>query len=829
MKNLFKHIIGHYLILWAVQIILILLLMTCFDHVSQTNFFLYNNLPFIFVVINYWLWNKLIGLFSDTRERFDARYPGKQWQLSFYRYIWPLISIAVPYILVAVFCYSGLYWHIQEKYYLWPSIPDVNYFSAKGYIVFILKFIVRFCGIIPIFIFVSIYNTKRKNVIGEKVVLYAILIYFILGPLANYENFNRIDFFQLIISMSSFLWYVILKPHRPTRLFKKANLNYYLFTALVISQFIFIFKNFNGFISPYCFYIALILAAYSLRAGWKAAVIGGICGLNIWSAVWWFFCLPDSVACRCKSCGALTFSSNNECPKCNQPLEYKVFSFTSKIKYNIRPGGIFIIGTIIIIILAINIVKIIDKRHDTEPIKIGSKKINLMMPYNFKDIIILKNGEVIGTNSAVVERFGFGESDQKKFQYFKDNEELYAKLENYSTNKIVRLARKKWRRKADVILKKLFLCDYDVNKIPENDMPDCDGELIELAHKIKNKYRGFPNISLYNCYDFLFSNHWYSISIKQRKERFNYYFKYNFPNAFLTLIAKYSEPEWYKGSQKMPITEYWFKRQKVYNEDQIKKCLFSMNTMKFRILSSELPSICASPLIRDICANYEVRKFFYLIKRPPRIEYDILRSQKVVLPYLRQKISKSHFLKVNLYLKILVMNPDLFTTEDFEIIKTMLNHKHCHGSKGLIMSIDRPELWNLLSTEYNYSGIHNLFPREFISTNAFDVCCKIEKQLEYSNDLYLNVFSRIPNEKAVDKVLNLILEQQYEILTVAKSDAINRAEIMKRFAAQSKRYSLIVDKTCNYPYPGAEEVLKSIRDKCSEEDKIKIDAFLQDD
>ncbi len=199
MKNLFKHLIGSYIILWAVQIIIILLLMTCFDHVSQTNFYLYYNLPFIFVVINYWLWNKLIGLFSDTRERFDARYPGKQWQLSFYRYIWPLISIAVPYVLVAVFCYSGLYWHIQEKYFLWPSIPDVNYFSAKGYIVFILKFIVRFCGIIPIFIFVSIYNTKRKNVIGEKVVLYSILIYFILGSLANYENFNRTDFFQLII------------------------------------------------------------------------------------------------------------------------------------------------------------------------------------------------------------------------------------------------------------------------------------------------------------------------------------------------------------------------------------------------------------------------------------------------------------------------------------------------------------------------------------------------------------------------------------------------------------------------------------------------------
>ena len=139
---------------------------------------------------------------------------------------------------------------------------------------------------------------------------------------------------------------------------------------------------------------------------------------------------------------------------------------------------------------AINIVKTIDKKHNEAPIKIGSKTINLMTPYNFKDIIILKNGEVIGTNSAVVERFGFGESDQKKFQYFKDNEKLYAKLENYSTNKIVRLARKEWRRKADVILKKLFLCDYDVNKIPENDMPDCDGELIELAGLKKKKIGG---------------------------------------------------------------------------------------------------------------------------------------------------------------------------------------------------------------------------------------------------------------------------------------------------------------------------------------------------
>ena len=65
-----------------------------------------------------------------------------------------------------------------------------------------------------------------------------------------------------------------------------------------------------------------------------------------------------------------------------------------------------------------------------------------------------------------------------------------------------------------------------------------------------------------------------------------------------------------------------------------------------------------------------------------------------------------------------------------------------------------------------------------------------------------------------------------ELLFVAKSDAINRAEIMRKFTEESKNYNLTAEVICKYPFPSAEGVLESIRDKCSKENRIKIDEFL---
>ena len=213
-----------------------------------------------------------------------------------------------------------------------------------------------------------------------------------------------------------------------------------------------------------------------------------------------------------------------------------------------------------------------------------------------------------------------------------------------------------------------------------------------------------------------------------------------------------------------------------------------------------------------------------------KLKFELYKSQKVVLPYLRRQLSKKNFNKVNTYLGILFMNPELFTKKDVVIIESMANGKYCYASKNLIMALDRPELWDLIKVyKFSYSGgEYNFLPREFKSTNAFDVCCEIENDLRYSNGLYINIFSRIPNEIAINKVLTLIAKNKYEIKIVAQSDAINRAEIMRRFAEQSTDYEKLVDVICNYPFPGAVKVLKSIRDKCSEKSKLKIDEFLKE-
>jgi hypothetical protein len=363
--------------------------------------------------------------------------------------------------------------------------------------------------------------------------------------------------------------------------------------------------------------------------------------------------------------------------------------------------------------------------------------------------------------------------------------------------------------------------------LSKNDLPNCDDELIGLAYK----YVKPINKSLYNCYDFLFSNYWYSLNYEDRKNRFDYYFKYNFPNLFLSMIAKYSEPEWFKNSSKMPKRKFGWRNQVIYNKNQIKKNLFSIiSDKKFIVLFSNYSSICASPEIRGICVNYQVRDHLsMIIMKYFKLKFELYKSQKVVLPYLRRQLSKKNFSKANSYLKILFMNPELFTKEDIKIIESMANGKYCRARKDLIMALDRPELWDLIKVyKFSYGGgEYNLLPREFESTNAFDVCCEIENDLRYSNGLYINIFSRIPNEISINKVLNLITKNRYEFTTVAQSDAINRAEIMRRFAEQSTDYEKLVNVICNYPFPGAKKILKSIRSKCKSKNKRKIDEFLK--
>jgi len=787
MKNLFKLIIGPYLILWVAQIAASLYLMLCFDHVSRTNFILHYLLPAIFVLANYWLCNKLIGLFSDKREGFDRHYPGKHWQLAFFRYNWPLISIAVPYIFLALFCYSGLYWLVQEKYFMWPEIPGAAYFSARGQIVFILKFLARFSRIVPIFIFASVYNAKKKNLLAEKMIVWFLLFNCLIYSLADFTNFNKTNVLGITTSAASFFWYIFLKPRKPKTLYAKKNFSYYFFVVLVLCQFVNPYKLFSGFIFPYSIIIIIVLACYSLRAGWKAFFIGGLCGINVWSAVWWFLCLPDSIVCKCKNCGAKTISTENNCPNCKQILDYKVYSLTSRLKINIRPGAVIALTIFIFLFISVIYFKdrgfIIGKRvYDNK--SYFSYFINVAAPYGFKNIVILKDNKVIGTNSAV--NVVKNDKIQKPITYQQNGETLFSRgREQYSSNIIVRVAKHKWREKANSIFKNLEKTDYYIDKIQKPDMPDCDGELIELAYKLKDRLP--RNLSLYNCFDFMFSNYWYSLEVNQRKARFNYYFKSLwFPKSYMGFIAKYSEPGWFKSDNQMPIVEQNFvpnfKMPQIYNENQIKKYLFSKGFLRFAILLSEYPSVCASPLIREICANFAVRPSG---STAAIIKFDIYRSEKIVLPYLRTK--KLGFRNFELYLKILAMNPASFTQKDFEIIKNeVLKKKNFPLDLGYVAALDRPELWNLIKNPtkgkyyHQYYNSTKFFPREIKSTNAFEICCKLEKEPspEYLKPFFVNVFSRTRNKKAVEKVRQEIQSPQTKKI-VEESDAINRLEIMK--------------------------------------------------
>ncbi len=673
---------------------------------------------------------------------------------------------------------------------MWPEIPDAAYFSAKSYIVFILKFLSSFCRIVPIFIFASIYNVKKKDVLAEKIILWVLLFICAFYSVLGFSNFNKVDLLWIISSSAVFFLYIFFKPVRPKKILSTKYFSYYFLVILVLFQFVNQYKLFSGFIFPFNAIVMIVLACYSCRVGWKGFILGAVCGLNIWSAIWWFFCLPNSIVCKCKNCGAKTFSNNKICPSCKQILEYEIYSLTSRFKINIRPGAVIAVSALVIIFLSIFCVKklgFLFRKNLNYKHLYDSYIINVVAPYNFKDVVILKDNNIIGTNSVI--NITKGDGYLKPITYQQNGEKLFGMPMNNMSNITARVAKQEWEEKAEQIYTNLIENDYYIDKIQKEFMPDCDGTLLQLAYKMEHIIS--KNLSLYNCYDFMFSNFWFSLNVKQRKDRFNYYFSsLNFPDSFLGLLSKYSELDWFKSNSKMPIIEPQvipgLVMQTIYNEDQIKDSLFSKKFQGVPILVTEYPSVCASPLIRKICANYTVRTGWGLSKK---IEFDIYRSEKVVLPYLRTQ--KLNLQKFNLYLKILAMNPDSFTEKDFEKIKfEVLKDRKISLNLGGIAALDRPELWDLIKNPkknknkyQNYFSVNNFyqyFPREIKSTNAFEICLKLEKERSpsYLNPFFVNVFSRIKNEKAVNKVRQ---EIQNDRVTEAliNGDAINRIKIIK--------------------------------------------------
>ena len=824
MKNLFKHIIVPYLILWFIQIILALILMMFFDHISDTTTFLNLFFPVAFILANIWLCDKLIGLFSQKRERFDARSPGKQWKITFFRYIWPMISVIIPYLLLLPVYSSGLYWHIQEKYFLWPSFQNATFYLTRNHIFFIIRLFSYLCGIFSVLMFVSVYNYKHKNLLLEKSTLFLLILIFILYINENINSSSVLNYksgVMIILTAITFLWFVFFKPRKCVPPLKKSNLNFYLFTGLIIFQIAFIY-NFNEFVFPLNYYIAFALAVFSFfKSGFISAIIGALCGLNIWSALWWFFCLPDSVLCKCKSCEKQTFSFKTVCPGCGKPLKYETNVLILQMKNKVRPGAIIVFFIFIMYVIAF----FTNKKSESMKFK-----LTIVAPYGYSNVIIRNSAKIIGTNLTVVNLPLAYIALTNNLSYELDGQKLTTHYSPARSKKAkVYITKPDVNEKAEFIIKKLALFDYKTDKINEIDGLSNDEEAIDLIFKSYNK-------SLYKCCEIMISNYWYSLDVKQQRERFIYYLqmpRYSYRlNKFVEIMAKVANPAWYKTTPVIPESNQK-NSDKIYSEAEFEEILFSKEN-KLKITFNRAP-MCSSPLIKKIKAELQVRTS--IIER----NFDIPE----VLPYLREyqikkelevtpKSKKSNIynrLRFENYFKILINNPSHIIQEDIQnTIKALRSDKYSIA-RELPMAMDKPEIWTEVG---NTNGIQwggrygrykrPIFHREIKSSNAFEACENLMK-ICFAIDLQImaiDIFSRIPNDRAVNKVLEILPKHLYR---VAKSDAINRAEIMKRFAEQSTNCNLTAEVICKYPFPGEEEVLKSIRNKCSEENKIKIDIF----
>ena len=238
-----------------------------------------------------------------------------------------------------------------------------------------------------------------------------------------------------------------------------------VFAGIVIFQIALVFNTikYNGFIFPFNFYLAICLAVFSFyKAGIVPAIIGALCGLNLWSAIWWFFCLPDSILCRCKSCGKRTFSFKKVCPQCRLPLKVEIDPLISKLRNRVRPGAIVLIIIICIFVFGYNINKIAGEYRK----KIITNDLFVYAPYGYSNVIIRSSGNIIGTNVALLNSKVSEESLTNDFSYEVDGENLIVQHHNSNPfNSFVIVTKPESRQRILPVIKQLALYDYMPDEI----------------------------------------------------------------------------------------------------------------------------------------------------------------------------------------------------------------------------------------------------------------------------------------------------------------------------------------------------------------------------
>lgn len=824
MKNLIKHSIKAYLILWMSQVAVSLPLMLFFDVSSSSGMVLIIVIPVIFLLINITLCERLFGLASKRREKFNMLYPGSRIVINFFRYILPIISLFIPYLLISLVYLSGLYWKIQHEVFMWPRIEGINTAFATGQL-YVPLYITLFLFLILAFYMVeAVSNIKRKKMIFIRIVVIYLCLLIFNFKFNNSDLTYNSEIILLIQYAILFFWFTYFKPERPRELFSKKNINYWLFIAFFLFMFVkpTSIKSFTIYSRLY--YIAIVVAIYSLRAGWRGALIGGICGLNIISAIWWLLCIPVSTICRCKNCGATTVTCNMKCPRCKTPQNYEAIKIFQQIKNRVRPG--FMVLALISFILFINYVVLNNNLIRSDNHKKNGYIINTYSSINnsLTNIVIVYNGEIVGTNKTNT-KIDFQESD---VEYYCRGEELTVISISYAgSNVYVHLRSTSNITYVDNIVTKILYYDYDIADKINKEFQLNETDLIDLAYFIK--ISPVRNKSLYKCYAEIFSNYWHSLTPTEQKEKFMFYFsKSDIPTLFLLMIAKNSSPEWFKGSTAMPYIPIRNRRiRHIFNESQVKRLLFFSPYLGVSRMTTIYNLVSPSETIKKIVENYNARKKFTLSFIDNKIPKSFVVNYRYALPYYR-KYYKNEKIKFQYYLLTLI-NQKKYNTNDLEIIKYLIKN-NVVASDSYYVALDNTEIFDCLKSKRKFhvpsfyrDNDFSYLPREIKSSNAYEICKTIIKKKKF----LVNVLSRIKKDDAINNTIEYILISQDGLNMVTRSDAINRAEIMKKYAEQSTNYNLTTRVICDYPFPGAVEVLKSLREKCDEDTQMYIDETLE--
>ncbi|MCX7004053.1 MAG: hypothetical protein NTV22_12400 [bacterium] len=390
-------------------------MLSLLPHYNTTrNNLLFVVLPYAGMGATLWLTHRLVGLVGLRREQVTARFPGPRWQLEVLRVLLPLVCALLPPLFLVAWADCGAYWAVQRAWHGAPLLPYAARYTACMFLPCVLgTWTAMTIFLSGIALANSYARSNQIGWIGQFMLLAAGAVAF-GASLLLFTLFNVYALDPQVISglalwpLCVLVYALVLRPQRPASLRLGALLRYVIFVALCIMVVP------GGASAASCGpwlcpapnpwphdAMTLRTASSALRRnGWLAALLALPCGLNLWWALGWLLCLPDSVMVLCAGCDARTHSWRARCPRCATPLRYSILTplprGLGRVRLSALMAGIVVLGVIRCLIPSVTVTY---STGDPLPHRIH---LRCLAAYPMTNIVIALKKRVVGANHVTL-------------------------------------------------------------------------------------------------------------------------------------------------------------------------------------------------------------------------------------------------------------------------------------------------------------------------------------------------------------------------------------------------------------------------------------------